>query len=74
MTPNERFEIVAQVFHRRTGFLAPGKDSSPAVMASEDAEAARRESWDDFNLAYREVMGQTIEACDRWFKGLPNDL
>lgn len=64
MTANERFEIMAEVFYRRTGLLRPGKDSA---MASESAEEERRESWSDFNAVYGEVIRDTMEVCDRWF-------
>jgi len=63
MTANERFEIMAAVFYRRTGMLAPGKD---AALASEAAETERHESWADFQTAYGEVVRDTMEVCDRW--------
>mgnify|MGYP000724007449 CR=1 FL=1 len=62
MTANERFEIAAAVFYRRTGLLAPGKDQSPAAARDNDAE--RTESWNDFQAVYGEVIRMTIAECE----------
>lgn len=35
-TPNERFERLAEEFHRETGVLAPGKDDAAPSMDYED--------------------------------------
>lgn len=40
-----RFERVAEMFRRETGFLAPGKDEPAAAYAGEDRERERVEAW-----------------------------
>lgn len=45
MNANERFEIVAELFYRDTGFMRPGK-SMPMEMCSSVSEHRRREAWD----------------------------
>ncbi len=43
MDANERFEYMAELFYKETGFMAPGKDS-PAGMGATDREA-RQAKW-----------------------------
>lgn len=62
MNPNERFEIVAAVFHKETGYLAPGKDQA---CASESLEAERAEAWTDFHAAYGRIVGYAIDVTER---------
>jgi hypothetical protein len=40
--PNERFERIAEVFHRATGYLRPGKD---CVMHSMEERQAAWDAW-----------------------------
>ena len=43
MNANERFEYMADLFYRQTGFMAPGKDSPAAFGVTDDDE--RMEAW-----------------------------
>lgn len=42
---NECFERVAEIFHRETGHLRPGKDASPMAGASMDERQAAWDEW-----------------------------
>ena len=43
MNANERFEYMADLFYRQTGFMAPGKDSPAAFGVTDDKE--RMDAW-----------------------------
>lgn len=38
MNANERFEYMADLFYKQTGFMAPGKDSPAAFGVTDDEE------------------------------------
>ena len=46
MNANERFEYMAELFYKKTGCMAPGKDS-PAALGGID-EKERMDLWKDF--------------------------
>jgi len=43
--PLDRFERMAALFQKETGFMAPGKDSPAAGYAGEAHERERQEAW-----------------------------
>ena len=43
MNANERFEYMAELFYKQTGYMAPGKDS-PAAFGVTDREKSM-EAW-----------------------------
>jgi hypothetical protein len=47
MNANDDFELVAALFHKETGYLAPGKNVSLAEW-SEEYEAKRQTAWREF--------------------------
>ena len=56
----ERYEILARVFERTTGMLAPGKDSRSGV----DDHRERRVSWEVFLRDSGKTVDRTIEAVE----------
>lgn len=42
----DRFERVAAMFYRETGWLAPGKDNSAAACGDDDSYEHRRAAWE----------------------------
>ena len=46
-SPNERFEYMAELFYKETGFMAPGKDSPAGYYTEEEKEEgqARWKEW-----------------------------
>ena len=43
MNANERFEYMAELFYKQTGYIAPGKDSSAAFGVTDREKA--QEVW-----------------------------
>lgn len=54
MNANERFEIVADLFYRDTGFIRPGK-SLPMEMCSTESEQQRQVAWEQWTMDNRLV-------------------
>ncbi len=55
MDANEQFEYMAELFYKKTGLMAPGKDS-PAAFGVTDREE-RQEAWKVWvNEFYRELF------------------
>lgn len=52
MNANEKFEIVADLFYRDTGFLRPGK-SLPMEMCSTESEQRRQTAWEQWVMDNR---------------------
>ena len=46
MNANERFEYMAELFYKATGFMAPGKDSCAAFGVTDTEE--RDKKWKEF--------------------------
>lgn len=56
MNANERFEYMAGIFYKETGFMAPGKDS-PAGFYTEEEQELALVKWMAFvELFYRELF------------------
>jgi hypothetical protein len=53
-TPLERFERLAEAFRRKTGFLAPGKDT-PTASFSMASERERADRWTEWLAARRKA-------------------
>ena len=47
MNANERFEYIAGLFYKATGYMAPGKDSPAGFYTEEDREIAAVK-WEEF--------------------------
>jgi predicted outer membrane protein len=58
MSENKRFEIIANVFFRRTGMIAPGKSDWSLLHSRED----RLQEWADFNTVYGKAINDTIDV------------
>ena len=55
MNANEQFEYMAELFYKKTGLMAPGKDS-PAALGVTDREE-RQDAWKVWvNEFYRELF------------------
>lgn len=48
MNANERFEHMADAFRKATGYMAPGKSTSPEEGGGIEMETIRRELWTAF--------------------------
>lgn len=55
----DRFERVAEMFRRETGFMAPGKDAPAAAYAGEDRARERDDAW---NAWSRKPIDDLVEA------------
>jgi len=49
--PIRRFERLAEMFRRETGFMAPGKDAPAAGYAGEGHERQRQAAWEAWSKA-----------------------
>ena len=55
MNANEQFEYMAELFYKKTGLMAPGKDSPVACGVTDREE--RQEAWKVWvNEFYREMF------------------
>ncbi len=69
MAINERFEIMAELFHAATGFLAPGKSAPPELQTEQygiDRQAAWGE-WSDtkaLNMAIKFIQALRNEKAE----------
>ena len=63
MNANERFEYMAELFYRQTGFMAPGKDSPAGFGATDDGE--RLKVWKSWAEGfYSDLFAQLIDEED----------
>ena len=61
--PSERFERLAEKFHRDTGLLAPGKDAPPGLY-TEKQDENRRQAWEFWLAAAAEGEGTRCAKCN----------
>lgn len=66
----EKFEIQAKAFHILTGFMHPGKDTSPLCGASYEE---RKEAWDAWIKAHAAVVIAMITAVEHTLPDIPNE-
>lgn len=65
LNSNQRFEIVAEVFRHYTGYLAPGKDESPAMYAGQQHSEDRDKAWSEFIAKYSRTVSDTLNAVEK---------
>ncbi len=76
---NERFELMAELFHAATGFLAPGK-SAPPELQTEQYGIARQTAWGEWSdtkalnmaLKFIQALRHNEAAHDRLYDALIN--
>lgn len=65
LDPNQRFEIIAEVFRHYTGYLAPGKDESPAMYGGQQHSEDRDKAWSEFITKHFITISDTLNAVER---------
>ena len=60
---SERYEVLAELYHRDTGCVAPGKDS-PAAAIDAVSQVENEEKWVQWlaTTAWRSVLNDLVEA------------
>lgn len=65
----EKFEIQAEAFHILTGFMHPGKDTSPLCGASYEE---RKEAWDAWIKEHAPIVIAMMAAFEYTLPDVPN--
>lgn len=64
MNANERFEYMAELFHKQTGRLAPGKDRPDSFECDYD-EYYTKKLWSDWVEGFYSELFSNLKGCNK---------